>query len=281
VKFFFPCLLLAAAFTPLRAQEDQPIRMRPELPLIFPLTNNGREVTVKYPVMINETTVVKPGMQLRILYRLTNGSRDSTDLGIAHSGSLEQSFSRDSNASTSSPDNPAIPSQLAHEIEGYRRTVWEVPNNFILTLAQFPITSLHLIFSPTASDNNLKDQMFHFYDGLFVGSPSGKVTVIAVEKESVAQQAGMKAGDTILAVGRYSTKDDLLTFAIDYAAAKDDAKTNETASYTMSLIGADGKARTANLAMPMRLHSGLMDGFSDTPPPAQSPSPSPSPSPKP
>ncbi len=265
-----PCLplLLFAALAPLRAQEDQPVRMRPEFPLIFPLTNIGKEVTVKYPVMINQGTEIKPGMQLRVLYRLSNGAADGTDLGIAHAGTLEQSYARDPSASAgSSGDTGAIPSRLMHEIEGYRRTVWEVPNNFILTWAQLPTTTLHLIYSPTNKDSNLKDEHFSFFDGLFVGSPGGKVTVLAVEKESEAEKAGMKAGDTILAVGRYPTHDDLMAFASAYVNAKGDAKTEETATYSMSLIGADGKARTANLAMPMQIKGGLMDGFSDTPPP--------------
>jgi S1-C subfamily serine protease len=81
----------------------------------------------------------------------------------------------------------------------------------------------------------------------------------------VAEKAGMKAGDIIVAVGRYPTHDDLMTFANDYVSAKGDAKLNETSTYPMSLIGPDGKARTANLAMPMRLRGGLMDGFSDKP----------------
>lgn len=270
------CYLLLLLTLPLYAQEDQPVRMKPEFPLVFPLINEGKMVTVKYPVMINQTTVIKPGMQMRVLYRLTNGAANGTDLGIAHAGTLEQSFARDPNSGAGgSEDTGSVPSQLMHEIEGYRRTVWEVPNNFILTWAQLPTELLHLIYSPTASDGNLKDERFNFFDGLFVGSPSGRVTVIAVEKESVAEKAGMKAGDTILAVGKYPTKDDLITFANDYAAAKGDAKTDEAPYYTMSLIGADGKARTANLAMPMRLHGGLMDGFSDTPPPSPSSSPKP------
>jgi len=264
VKFALPCFLLLLTF-PLLAQEDQPIRMRPELPLIFPFAMDGKMVTVKYPVLVNESSVVKPGMQLRILYRLSNGSKDGSDLALAHAGTLEQSFARDPAASPGGPDDPVIPSQLAHEIEGYRRTVWEVPNNFVLTLAQFPTNMLHLIYSPTAKDSNLKDEMFRFFDGMFVGSPGGKVTVIAVEKQSVADKAGIKAGDSIVAVGRYGTKDELLTFASDYAAAKEDAKSSEAPVYTMTLIGADGKSRTANLAMPMRLHGGLMDGFSDKP----------------
>jgi hypothetical protein len=264
-----PCLLLllATALVPLRAQEDQPVHMTPEFPLVFPLMNVGREVTVKYPVMINQMTVLKPGMQLRVLYRLSNGAQDGMGLGIAHAGTLEQSYARDpgmSEGGTAGTDNAG--SQLMHEIEGYRRTVWEVPNNFVLTWAQLPTESLHLIYSPTNRDTDLDDGMFNFFDGLFVGSPSGKVTVLAVEKESVAEQAGVKAGDTILSVGAYPTHDDLKTFASGYVSAKGDAKTNETPSYPMVLRGADGTTRTANLAMPMRLKGGLMDGFSDTPP---------------
>jgi hypothetical protein len=262
VKFVFPCLLLAAALAPLRGQEDQPIHMRPEFPLVFPLTAQGRLVTVKYPVMINQSTVIKPGMQLRVLYRLTSGPDAGVDPGFAHAGTLEESYARDPAANGSTP-----PSALMHEIEGYRRTVWEVPNNFILTLAQYPTMALHLIYSPTDRDSDLKDEMFNFFDGTFVGSPNGKVTVIAVERDSVAAKAGVKAGDTVLSVGRYPTKDDLLTYASAYAAAKEDAKNDETPTYPMSLRGEDGSVRTANLAMPMRLRGGLMDDFSATPPP--------------
>lgn len=264
MKFPLPCLLLLLA-APLRAQEDQPVHMRPELPLIFPFTNNGKEVTVKYPVMINQTTVIKPGMQLRVLYRLTDRSQEGIDRAIAHAGTLEESYARDPGAAAGSEPAGSGSSQVMHEIEGYRRTVWEVPNNFILTWAQLPTEYLHLIYSPTNRDGDLKDETFNFFDGLFVGSPDGKVTVVAVEKESVADKAGMKAGDTILAVGRYPTHDDLMTFSSAYVSAKGDAKTNEAESYPMTVRGANGTTRTASLAMPIRLHSGLMDGFSDKP----------------
>ena len=264
-----PCLLLlTVALVPLRGQETEPVHMRPEFPLVFPLTNNGLEVTLKYPVMINETTVIKPGMQLRIIYVLNNGAAGGTDLAFAHAGTLEQSYARDP-ASTGAGgvgDSPGTGSSLLmHQIEGYRRTVWQVPNNFILAMAQYPTEQMHLIYSPTDKDSNLKDEMFHFFDGLFLGSPDGKVTVVAVEKESVASKAGMKAGDTIVAVGAYPTHDDLLTFSTGYGAAKRDAKESGAPAYTLTLRNADGTTRTANLAMPLRLNGGLMDGFSDKP----------------
>jgi hypothetical protein len=261
------CLLLVLAWglAPLRGQESEPIHMRPEFPLIFPLTTSGETVTVKYPVLINGTAVVKPGMQLRVLYVLSQDSQNATDLAIAHAGALESSYARSFTGGSGGGEISKLPPEIAHEIEGYRRTVWTVPNNFILAMAQYPTESMHLIYSPTGRSLDLDDEMFRFFDGLFVGAPGGKVTVVAVEKASKAEQAGIKAGDEIISVGAYPTRDDLTTFANAYAAAKKDATENEVPTYAMALRGADGATRTANIGMPLRLRGGLMDGFSDKP----------------
>jgi membrane-associated protease RseP (regulator of RpoE activity) len=253
-------LLFVALLAPARAQEDQPVHMRPEFPLAFPLTSQGRMVTVKYPVMINQVTEIKPGMQLRVCYTLN--SQNPGDQALIHSGSLENTYARDANGSNKLA---GVSPEIAHELVGYQRTVWEVPNNFVLFLAQYPTESAHLMYSPTAQDTNLHDEVFNFFDGLFVGLPNGKVTVIAVEKESAAEKAGIKAGDVIVSVGAYSTKDDLMTFANAYSAGKKDANEAGASSYAMVLRGADGTTRTASVALPMRIHGGLMDGFNDKP----------------
>ena len=103
--------------------------MRPEFPLIFPLTTTGKEgrdVTVKYPVMINPATVLKPGMVLRTMYVLSTYSEGSSDLALAHRGTMEQSYARNAFGANAG-EGGKLPPEVAHEIEGYRRTVWEVP----------------------------------------------------------------------------------------------------------------------------------------------------------
>jgi hypothetical protein len=119
---FWLALIFIAVVAPLRAQQDEPVHMRPEFPLIFPLDQNGKDVTVKYPVLINPSTVVKPGMVLRVMYILTNDAQGSSDLALAHKGNMSQAYARDPSASTGQKSN--IPPEVAHEIEGYRRTVW-------------------------------------------------------------------------------------------------------------------------------------------------------------
>jgi hypothetical protein len=254
-------LVLIALLAPLRAQ-DEPVHMRPEFPLIFPLDQNGKDVTVKFPVLLNPGTVLKPGMVLHIIYVMNTVNPDgSTDLVLAHKGNADQAYARTAGGDSGANGAKMSP-EVAHEIEGYRRTIWEVSNNFVLAMAQYPTDSMHLIYKLPGKDQDLKDERFGFFDGLFVGLPNGKVTVLAVEKESKSEAAGIKAGDEILSVGGFSTQNDLATFASDYATAKRIAKENEIATYPLVIRSEGGTdTHTANVPMPPRIRGGLMDDF--------------------
>jgi predicted metalloprotease with PDZ domain len=88
------------------------------------------------------------------------------------------------------------------------------------------------------------------------------VTVLAVEKESKAEKAGIKAGDEIVSVGGISIQNDLTAFAAAYASTKDAATENEVDSYPMTIrTGGSANTRTVNIAMPLKIKGGLMDGF--------------------
>jgi hypothetical protein len=258
--------LLLAFFLPLRAQndgrneQDGPIKMTPELALAIPLQMKGKhDVMVKFPILINPSTVVRPGMILRVLYQ-PPVQGDSENLVLAHKGNMENTYAR----ATSSEDSSQakLPPEIAHALEGYRRTVWEVPINFQLALAQLPTESLHLIYSTSGSDADLDDERLIFFDGLFLGSPSGGTSVLAVETGSKADRAGFKAGDRILSVDGAPVPEDLAAFPPIWAAAKQRAKNNNATSFPFAVrsTGETG-SHTLNLAMPPRLKSQLMDGF--------------------
>jgi hypothetical protein len=256
---FWLALSISAIIVPLHAQ-DEPVHMTPEFALTFPLAQNGKDVTVKYPILINPTTVLKPGMVLRTMYIFTTANTDgSSDLVLAHKGNMEQAYSRN----TASPGQQSkMPPEMAHELEGYRRTVWEVANNFILAMAQYPTDAMHLIYSPTGKSQGLADERFSFFDGLFVGLPDNRLTVLAVEKESKAEAAGIKADDEIISVGGIPVHGDLSAFAAAYARAKQIATDNEVDSYPMTIrSGGKSDAQQVNIAMPPKLKGGLMDGF--------------------
>jgi len=257
----FLLLGIMALTTPLwgQAADDGPIKMTPELALTFPVVQSGKDVTVKYPILINPTTILKPGMILRVLYILSNNTDGSSDLALAHKGNMEESYSR---STSSSDDQAKMPPELAHELEGYRRTIWQVTQNFVMAMAQYPTDAMHLIYSPTGKNQDLVDERFSFFEGLLIGLPDGKVTVLAVENGSKADKAGIKAGDEIVAVDGASPKNDLSTFANIWAAAKTTAKYNDAPSFPVTILApGHTDAHTTNVAMPPTIKSSLMDGF--------------------
>jgi len=257
---FFGGLISAAA------QEDGPVKMTPEFAFAFPVVlMNKHDVSVKYPVMINPVTVLNPGMILRVIY-VPPIQSDSEDLVLAHKGNMEQSFSR----ATDTPGEQARMSpEMAHEIERQRRRVWEVPNNFVLAIAQYPTDAMHLIYSTASIDQgilgrkeNLHDTSFSFFDGLFIGMPNGRIQVLGVETASRADQAGIKAGDEIVAVGSAPMHGDLNQFSSAYSAMKKTARDEEASTYPMTILSPGASApRTVAVPMPLTIKSGLMDGF--------------------
>jgi len=241
---------------------DTPVKMTPEFPLTFPLVKQGDFVTVKFPVMINPITVLKPGMILRTLYIIQQSDDEPNDLGIAHATDEAEAYAR-SNPSTDS--QPKMPYEVAHQLETYRRTVWTTPVNFELAMAQFPTEVMHLIYSlgGKTRERDLLDQRFSFFDGMLVGQPDGSsITVLAVEDDSKSAGAGIQAGDEIVAVGSEPVQHDLITFAILFAQARQNARDMSASSYAIT-IRSPGQAGThvVNVAMPPTIKSQLMDGF--------------------
>lgn len=260
LKYAVFLLLIFVLSVPLRAQND-PIKMTPELAYAFPVTKSGpHDVTVKFPILINPAVVIKPGMVLRVIYLPPEQIDDSADLVVAHKGNMEQAYSRSGAADDSG--KAKMPTELAHALEGFRRTVWEVPLNFQLALAQFPTDQMHMIYSPTGKSQDLVDQKFSFFEGLFIGLPDGKVTVLAVENKSKADMSGFKAGDQIIAIGGVPIPNDLDAFSKAFSAAKEEAKESHASSFAFT-VRSSGKSEThpLNLALPPTIKSSLMDGF--------------------
>jgi hypothetical protein len=253
-------LLLALAGTARAQDTDPPIKMTPEFCFTFPVTMlNQHDVTVKYPVMINPVTVLKPGMVLRVIY-LPPVQSLSNDLVSAHHGTMEESYTRQT--ANTAAHAASLPPEMAQEIDRDRKRVWEVPNNFVLAMAQYPTDMMHLVYSPTGKDriDDLVDTSFSFFDGMFIGSPNGGVQVLAVEKGSHADEAGIKAGDEIVSVGSTPMTGNLSLFASSFATAKRLATENEQTGFNVT-IRSGGALHQAIISLPPALKSFLNDGL--------------------
>jgi hypothetical protein len=255
-------LICSLAF-PSRAQDlaaDGPIKMKPEFCFTFPLVQlNKHDVSVKFPVMINPLTELKPGMVLRVIY-MPPVQNAGNDLLGAHKGTMEESYSRETGNTDAHISK--LPLDMQHEIDVNRKRVWEVPGNFVLAIAQYPTDVMHLVYSLNGSDmiGDLSDTSFSFFDGMFIGSPRGDVEVLAVEKGSYADQAGVKAGDEILAVGSVPMHGDLPAFASTFASAKAAAHENEASSFPMTVRNAGG-TKTVAISLPPSIKNFLNGGL--------------------
>jgi hypothetical protein len=253
--------LLTVEFARAQDAADGPIKMTPEFCFTFPVTMlNQHDVTVKYPVMINPVTVLKPGMVLRVIY-MPPVQNTSNDLISAHKGTMEESYSRET--ANTDAHQASLPPEMQQEIDRQRKRVWEVPNNFILAIAQYPTDVMHLIYSPTGGerDSELVDTSFSFFDGMFIGSPAGGVRVLAVEKGSYADRAGVKAGDEITAVGNVPMQGDLSAFAAAFSAAKRTAMDNQITHFPITIRSGNGVPRQVDLAEPPSIKAFLNEGI--------------------
>jgi hypothetical protein len=255
VRLLLPLLLLAL-LPSARAQinTDGPIKMTPDLALAIPLVQVKHDVMLKFPILLNETTVLTPGMVLRNVY-VPPTNDDSQNLAVAHTGSMEQAYSR---SPAGGAEEQHMAPYLMHEIEHQRRIVWEVPVNFQLALAQLPTDAAHLIYSTNGDDLHLRDQHIDFLDGLFLGSPTGGVTVLAVENGNKTDVAGIKAGDQILSVGGKPVPSDLADFPTFYVAVRKEAEDGHETSFPM-VVRSPGEAgsHTVNVATPTTIKSML------------------------
>jgi hypothetical protein len=263
VKFRTALLLLVLGSAPAAHAQDSdgPIKMTPEFAFTFPVVlMNKTDVSVKYPVMINALTVLKPGMVLRVIY-MPPVQNDSNNLILAHKGTMEESYSRET--ANTDAHQKSLPPQMAHEIETQRKRVWQVTGNFVLAIAQYPTDLMHLIYAPTGKDriNDLVDTSFSFFDGMFIGSPNGDVRVLAVEKDSYADQAGIKGGDEITAVGNVPMHGDLMQFSTVFAEAKRVAKDNEASSFNLTIRSGNGAPHQAALSLPPSIKKFLNEGL--------------------
>ena len=83
----------------------------------------------------------------------------------------------------------------------------------------------------------------------------------SVEKGSYADQAGVKAGDEIVAVGNVLMHDgDLPAFASTFASVKSAAHENEAPSFPMTIRNAAG-TRTVAMSLPPSIKNFLNGGL--------------------
>jgi len=253
-------LVLATAATlclPVAAQ-DGPIQSEPEFSLAFPLADIPEGVGVSCPVAINTTTVLSPNEVLRVMYVPLSAE----DARVVQEQRLEQrevAYTKKHQLDAMETEESQLSPEARAMLKMIRETHWPNKTMFQLAMAQMNGSDLRVVHA-NRQQPELKDSAISLPDGLLVGSESGLVKVLAVEKDSRGEKAGLRANDIILQVDDTRMDGDLSKYLQARAVASKKAKLSSGRRYTMVVQNIEEDAsREAVFQLPPSLNTGFMD----------------------
>ncbi|WP_202214156.1 PDZ domain-containing protein [Methylacidimicrobium sp. AP8] len=209
------------------AQETAPLKTVPPLSAAFPLVQRGPEVRVRYPLAVNERTVVPPEARLHRLYARPKDARDSD--GEDRTGKAPRRLPMPLGGIRLG----GLPMGITAGMRGTGRNgngkggaggteAWTSAAAFREALDRLDGSDLRLVFSlPAAAPQHpgkaaergstpgkdrrkgrrrVRDEPLALPLGLLLAERRGAPTVLAVEAGSAGQQAGLRAQDRIVSL---------------------------------------------------------------------------------
>ncbi|PTX99605.1 hypothetical protein DB346_17395 [Verrucomicrobia bacterium LW23] len=243
--------ILGASASAARAQTYD---MEPHIALSFPFETRGDTVTVKFPVLVTQRYIIRPGDQLRLAYVPLRA--DDAEVNRArHTGNKDAVLTRNMR-----PDSgPKLTPQQAATKKMVQETKWADYRRFQLAFANLRASDLRLVYLKT-DPVDLMDVHFDFPEGMFLGEIDGAVRVISVEKQSRAAGLGIKAGDVITKLGGNPVGGTLEGFIKAYSGLKRSLETSGKATMAISYRpGGTGAETTGETKAPATLKKSIMD----------------------
>jgi membrane-associated protease RseP (regulator of RpoE activity) len=231
-----------------------PLATEPHLSLVFPFAARTEGVGVQHAVAISATAVIPKNAILRVIYvppRMDDAEvkqeirREQQEVAYTRINRLE-------NTAKLTPQQAAI-EKITKE------TVWPTVTMFQLALANLNSQDLHLVY---LNPENMKliDEPIALPFGLLLAEVEGKISVLAVEKSSAAETAGIKSGDVILSMGGSPAPGNLSLFMDALRQAKKSAESATERVIALAVKGPnDSSQRAVSIKLPMSLNNSLLD----------------------
>ncbi|MEM1060444.1 MAG: PDZ domain-containing protein [Verrucomicrobiota bacterium] len=233
------------------------LETRPHLALAFPLTERQGGVGVEFPVLINQRAVLTPNYVMRVIYNPPT-AQEAENIVTQTRSDKEVAYTRVNKLKS---EKRLSRQELARQ-KLSRETHWPHVNMFQLALANGRSRDLHVVFVNPQSPDEFYDESLELFDGMLIGNRGSRfVDVLAVEKGSRAEAAGVQPGDQIREVGREAITGDLLAFARKYNSAKKASALSEAGGVRVLAQNGDAAPREIIIKAPTgaTLNSGVMD----------------------
>jgi hypothetical protein len=219
------CLLGAAATSCARAQEE-PLILTPPLSEVFPLVPAPDGMRLKFPVLLNERTILRPDVLLRFIYLDPNArSRDMGGDDSGHGGGgghgghhhggggggsdggdADAAYSRDSGGG-GAPGGAGGPGGNGPPGGGgdkgsqseLRTEVWKDTGLFRDALANATDTGTTFVYN-FPGKTKPETASIDLPDGMLLGEVDGHVEILALANGSRSQQSGVQPGDRFVEI---------------------------------------------------------------------------------
>jgi len=192
-------LLTVSAFRECPAQDDAlQSPFEPSLGLAIPLKQGDDQVLVAQKFLLNNNVIIHPGDQIRVVF--PRPEVNDRDVRMKNSKkNLESTFSRQPTKMGGQDDEYTQSAIYRAALDRSTKTVWKNEMIFRGYIDRMDLTDNILVFQHPGSEQLIVD-LFAFPQDLFLGEINGKITVLAVRKDSQSQNLGIGAGAILTAM---------------------------------------------------------------------------------
>jgi hypothetical protein len=276
-------ILLAGSPISVHAQEEK-LALSPPLSQVFPLTTTAEGIRLKYPVLLNDRTILKPDAILRFVYLDPNagtrsrggggggtpgagggqggghghhhggggggggGSSDGDDAGGAYARGAPSPSSTDA---APPPESKGDSKDSATEIQ---TEVWTQASLFHDAFDEAAEAGTTVVYLMPGKQKPQSVQI-DLPDGMFLGEIGGHVQVLGLTEDSRAGESGVRPGDEIRSFEGHLPVASLGEFLRVYHSVTESAAKADR-SYAIEVWRpSDAKLETIQVAAPPSLHS--------------------------
>jgi hypothetical protein len=248
-------LLVFACGAVLQAQEEQLI-LDPPLSSAFPLAQSADGVHVRYPVLLNDHTVIHPEAVLHFIYLDPNaGTGNHGGSGSGGGGFRAQAGPHGTLSQPGEAGNPPSPAGAWGSNDGdpdagifdnlkdndgkrgkseLQTEVWHQTDLFAQALDHASEVGTTLVYNLPERAHTLT-ALFDLPEGMLLAEVDGHVRVLSLSQKSPAFQGGIRPGDEIRSLAGGMPVVSLADFVRQYAATKRQAKVSGNPSYPIEV----------------------------------------------
>lgn len=232
---------------------EGPLATNPPIIAVFPVEDGPGGVHFRYPIAVNEQTIVHPEDKLRTLY-VKPELEEKVNEAQQNQEHKEAAYSR-----KSTPD-PLSETPAEKALRKFTRTVWPSKTTFLQALEVLSGSDIRLIYERAAEEKKICDEPIALPSGLLLAAVDGRIAVLAVQAGEPGERGGFQPGDRIITIQGQPFLGSLEEFLEVYRRANLGRKAGESPALGFTVFR-EGSAEpiAVSLPLPPSLQQSLLD----------------------